>query len=155
MKSDEVKAYIYIGGAVVVAYVAYRAVTGASRAAGAVGGAVASAAGAVDDGIAGVVGGVGGLFGLPTPDQTISDPKAVRYIIDTEGHMAASARGTAWAYAQAVLMPAGSGGSQVSADVLKRVASAPADIQLGLPSSESALDGPSFSSTRNQQWSYF
>lgn len=55
------------------------------------------------------VGEIGEVVGLPTPDQTIDDPRQVRYIIDHRGRIAASKWGTAGAYLRAELMAAGTG----------------------------------------------
>lgn len=60
---------------------------------------------AADKAVATGVGAVGSIFGLPTPDQTISDPHAVRRIIDSEGYLAASMKGTATAFFAALQLP--------------------------------------------------
>jgi len=62
------------------------------------------------DGAAGVVvSAAGKAVGLPSTSETLDDPAQVRYVIDASGMWEASKWGTAWAFLQAVSMPAGSG----------------------------------------------
>lgn len=158
MNSDEAKAYVYLGAAVVVAFVAYKAVTKASAAAGAIGAAVGNAASAVNNGVTSVVGGIGSTMGLPTPDETIDDPYVVRYIIDTEGQFEASKRGTAMAYFKALTMPAGSGHPMQSAftkDQIQTIANGlPSVLGTSTDTTGSILSGPSFNDIKNNPWGW-
>lgn len=79
---------------------------GLTGAAGAAGAAVVNAAQAAT---VGAVGAVGAVIGLPSPSETTDDPAAVRWIIDTYGHMPASQWGSALALLRAELMSSGSG----------------------------------------------
>jgi hypothetical protein len=158
MKSDDIKGFLYLGGAVLGAYLVYRAVTGVSNAAGAAVGALGDAAKAADKAFAGGVGAVGGWFGLPTPDETIDDPAVVRHIIDTEGSYEASKRGTAIAYIRALSMPAGSGHPMVSVftpDEITRITSAPMLYTPGINPSGDLLAGPTFDDVSNGRWNYY
>jgi hypothetical protein len=92
----------------VVALVAFYVVkrgglVGAAQGAGA---AVVNAAGAA---ASGAVGAIGSSVGLPTPDETTTDPAVARWLIDNAGQMAASKWASAGAYLRAQLMSAGSG----------------------------------------------
>lgn len=157
MNSDQAKAYIYLGGAVVVAYLVYRAASGAAKVAGAVGDAVGAAAGAADTAISTGVGGIGSVFGLPTPDQTIDDPKVVRWIIDNQGQFEASKQGTAWAYIKAQALPSGSGTPPASAqsvftpDQMKNIT---AGLPAGQINTGDILSGPSFSDLKNNPYGW-
>lgn len=62
-----------------------------------------------DSAAAGVVGGVGSTVGLPTPAQTVTDPKQARYMIDVAGYFFASRWASAYALARGALLPAWSG----------------------------------------------
>lgn len=101
---------LLIGAALVgVAWYVWRkggivqAATAAGTAAGA---AVVNTAGAV---ASGAVGAVGASVGLPTPDETTTDPKVARWIIDREGYFEASKWAGAPALARAMFMDAGTG----------------------------------------------
>lgn len=159
MTSDQAKAYIYTGGAIVAAYLLYRVLTGASKVAGAVGDAVGTAAGAVDTTVAAGVGGIGYVFGLPTPGQTIDDPAVVRYIIDTQGQFEASKQGTAWAYIKANTMAPGSGhpaGTTLTADQMKNVTTGmPVMTVPQTDQSGSILSGPSFNDLKDNPWGWY
>lgn len=94
-------ALLLIGIAAVVGYVLYK-------------GSIAKAL--VDAGngaITGVVNQAGSVVGLPTTDQVTTDPHVARYIIDATnqygGQFMASKWSSAGAYAQAQMLPAGSG----------------------------------------------
>lgn len=83
---------------------------GIANAATSAGGAAVDAA----EGVAvGVVGGIGERVGLPTPDETTTDPAVARWIIDNYGQLQASKWASAWAYARAQFMSEGSGTSPV------------------------------------------
>lgn len=159
MNSDQAKTYIYLGGAVVAAYLLYRVATGAAKVAGAVGDAVGTAAGAANTTVAAGVGAVGSVFGLPTPAQTIDDPEVVRYIIDTQGQFEASKQGTAWAYIKALAMKPGSGhplaGSGVTAGQMKNVTAGMPVLELPQDGSGSILSGPSFNDLKNNPYGWF
>lgn len=81
----------------------------ARQIAGAAADAVGAVAGGVNNVATGIVGGIGSTVGLPTPDQTISDPAVVRHILDTQGWFEASKQGTAMAFFEALGMSPGSG----------------------------------------------
>lgn len=103
---------LYGAGLVLVGYAGwklYRAAGSVANVAGSVATAAGQAAGAVNDGIASGVGVVGGVVGLPTPEQTISDPAQVRYIIDRDGWFTASKWATAGALWSAMSVPVGAG----------------------------------------------
>jgi hypothetical protein len=91
-------------GAVAAFYVWRKGSIGA--AASSAGAAVVNAAGGV---ASGAVGAIGASVGLPTPDQTTTDPAVARWLIDRAGYFTASQ----WAGVPALLsawsMPAGSG----------------------------------------------
>jgi hypothetical protein len=55
------------------------------------------------------VGGLGSLVGLPTPDDTETDPAVARYIIDQLGYISASAWCGAGALFSGAMMASGSG----------------------------------------------
>lgn len=57
----------------------------------------------------GAVGAVGSTVGLPTPSQTVTDPREARWIIDNVGHLEASKWSSASAYLQGVFLASGSG----------------------------------------------
>lgn len=99
------RAIMYAAGALALLYV----VTKAGDAAGALGSGIASGARAAEGVAVDGVGAIGAVFGLTPPSETIDDPQAVRYIIDTEGTFAASHKGTLSAFLKAMQMPAGSG----------------------------------------------
>lgn len=92
-------------GAAVLLLILYNA----RQVAGAAADAVGAVAGGVNTVATGIVGGIGAAVGLPTPDQTISDPAVVRYILDTQGWFEASKQGTAMAFFEALGMAPGSG----------------------------------------------
>jgi hypothetical protein len=85
-------------------YVAKRG--GLVEAAKGAGAAVVDAAGAA---ASGAVGAIGASAGLPTPDETTTDPAVARWLIDNAGQLAASKWASAGAYLRAQLMAAGSG----------------------------------------------
>lgn len=111
MKTPEINPELaLIGvGAIVVIYLASKAGKAAAAAAGAAASAVKSTAQVVNAGTTGVVAAISNTVGLPTPSQTIDDPAQVRWIIDNVGYMSGSEWGTAWAFIQALGLPAGSG----------------------------------------------
>jgi hypothetical protein len=78
-------------------------VTGAAKAAGTA--AVDAAVGVSS----GVVGGIGSAVGLPTPDETTTDPAVSRWIIDNYGWFTATKWSGAVALARAMMMGEGSG----------------------------------------------
>ena len=79
---------------------------GIAPAAQAVGAAAVTAAGSA---ASGAVGAVGASVGLPTPDQTVTDPVQVRWLIDHYGYWEASKWAGAPALIRAAGMDAGSG----------------------------------------------
>lgn len=109
MTKVDPKLVLYGAVGVGLLYVIWRAVGAAGKAAGAVADGVVSAAKTANTATAGAVSGIGSAFGLPTTDQTISDPEQVRWIIDNVGHMEASKWGTALAFMAAEGMAPGSG----------------------------------------------
>lgn len=83
---------------------------GAANAAAAVGQAAGSAAVAVVGGVAtGTVNAVSNAVSLPTTDQTTTDPKVARWIIDNAGHFEATKWAGVPALAKALFMAPGSG----------------------------------------------
>ena len=78
-----------------------------NAAAGAGAAVVNAAADAIGGATTGAVGAVGAQVGLPTPDQTTTDPRVSRYIIDHPGggYFAASKWSSATALAQAMMLP--------------------------------------------------
>jgi len=116
-------AVLTLAGVVVIGFVGfklYKAGAAVGQAVSDAGAAIYDAAyGAADytwhqaadrDGAAGVVvSAVGKVVGLPSTAETLDDPAQVRFIIDRSGMWEASKWGTAWAFLQAVSMPAGSG----------------------------------------------
>lgn len=79
---------------------------GINAAATSAGAAVVEAAGSA---ASGAVGAIGSGVGLPTPTQTTTDPQVARWLIDHHGYWTASLWSGAWALAQALTLPAGSG----------------------------------------------
>lgn len=90
---------ILIGVALIVGYVIYK-------------GSIAKALTDAASGLAvGTVNTAGSIFGLPTTSQVTTDPHVSRYIIDAPGggQLMASQWSSAGAYAQALVLPSGSG----------------------------------------------
>lgn len=79
---------------------------GIAPAAAAAGAAAVNAAGAA---ASGAVGAVGAAAGLPTPDETTTDPAVARWLIDGYGYFEASKWSGALALARAAFMDEGSG----------------------------------------------
>ena len=79
---------------------------GLSNAAKGAGAAVVNAAGAA---VNGAVGAVSEAVGLPTPDDTTTDPRVARWIIDNAGAWQASKWAGVPALVAAAQLPAGSG----------------------------------------------
>jgi len=77
---------------------------GVAQAASSIGAAAVNVAGA-----AGAVGAIGSSVGLPTPDQTTTDPKVARYLVDRAGWLFASKWSSAGALFTAASMNVGSG----------------------------------------------
>jgi hypothetical protein len=110
-------------------YLLWQGIQAAKGAASAVGSAVASGAAAVESGTVSVVGAIGSAVGLPTPDETLHDPKQVRWIIDHVGRMAASEWGTALAFTSAIWMNEGAGDNNPPPDwVLGRLGINPGSV---------------------------
>lgn len=103
-------------GVVVVGLYVWKMGGIANAAKGAAGAAVDVAEGAA----VGTVGAIGERFGLPTPDQTTTDPAVARWIIDNYGQMEASKWSSAWAYARSQFMSEGSGVSPPAGSDLAR-----------------------------------
>jgi hypothetical protein len=98
-------ALLIVGAGLVAAVYVWRK-GGVAQAATAVGAGLVNAAGGV---ASGAVGAVGASVGLPTPDQTTTDPKVARYVIDQAGYLEASKWASATALFSAMTMPANSG----------------------------------------------
>lgn len=79
---------------------------GLTAAASSIGAGVVSAVGGATSG---AVGAVGAAVGLPTPDETTTDPRVARWIIDQAGYFTASKWAGVPALLEAVTLPAGSG----------------------------------------------
>lgn len=79
---------------------------GLAPAAAAAGAAAVNAAGSA---ASGAVGAVGASVGLPTPDETTTDPAVARWLIDGYGYLEASKWAGAVALGRAAFMDAGSG----------------------------------------------
>lgn len=109
MQNMDGKTILFASVGVALLYVVYKATKAAGDAAGKLADAGAGALHAANDATSTTVGAVGAAFGLPTPDETLSDPAQVRWIIDNAGHMAASQWGTALAWLKAEGMQAGTG----------------------------------------------
>jgi hypothetical protein len=109
MSNIDPKDAIVLGGLVVGLFLLYKGVNAAGKAAAAVGGAVADTAKAAESATVATVGAIGAAVGLPTPSETISDPRQVRWIMDHVGSWPASQWGTASAYISALNMAPGSG----------------------------------------------
>ena len=135
---DNAKGWATIAVAVAGMYLLWQGIGAAKKVAGAVGSAVGAAAdavgvaaGASEDAFVGTVGAIGSVAGLPTPDETLTTPGQVRWIIDNAGHYAASQWGTATAYVKATLMAEGSGNNNPPADwVLVRLGFDPAGLSV-------------------------
>lgn len=100
---------VVLGGLVVGLYLLWQGMDAAKNAATKVGQAVADGAAAAESGAVAVVGAIGAAAGLPTPGETLSDPRQVRWIIDHVGTFAASQWGTAAAFVSASWLPVGGG----------------------------------------------
>ena len=104
------RAYLAAGGVLVVGVLAFllwaRSRGGPAGVGQAVGAAVVDAAGGL---VSGSVGAAGEAVGLPTPGQTITDPKQARWLIDRAGHFEASRWAGAYALIAALRLPPGSG----------------------------------------------
>jgi hypothetical protein len=79
---------------------------GVAQAASSIGAAAVNVAGAA---ASGAVGAIGSSVGLPTPDQTTTDPKVARYLVDRAGWLFASKWSSAGALFTAASMNVGSG----------------------------------------------
>jgi len=101
---------VMMAGAGVLLYIVYKG--SVSKAIGTLattaGEAAVTAAGGL---VVGTVTGASNVVGLPTPAQTATDPAVARWIMDDPrgGQFAASKWASFPAYAQALMMPAGSG----------------------------------------------
>ncbi|MFY9477178.1 MAG: hypothetical protein WAQ08_05875 [Aquabacterium sp.] len=116
IKRDELMNVLTLAAVGVGLYLAYKGV----KAVGSVVGAVGNAAQAAGDGLATGVSAIGDVFGLPSANQTISNPAQVRWIIDNVGSYQASRWGAAAAYVTALGMPAGSGSGNPPPDYVLR-----------------------------------
>ena len=88
---------------------------GIAQAASSAGAAAVNAAGSA---ASGAVGAVGASVGLPTPDQTTTDPDVARWLIDHAGYFEASKWSGAPALFHAMLLPAGSGRAPAAGSAL-------------------------------------
>lgn len=79
---------------------------GVAQAASGAGAAIVNAAGGA---ASGAVGAIGSSVGLPTPDETTTDPAVARWLIDRAGYFEASKWAGAPALWNAAFLPAGSG----------------------------------------------
>jgi hypothetical protein len=111
MKLDSIHVSFLMAGAVVagLAFFVWRKGGVAQAAASAGSAAGAAVVDAVGGAASGAVGAVGATVGLPTPDETTTDPDVVRWIIDTHGYYTASKWAGAAALISAAMQPAGSG----------------------------------------------
>lgn len=105
-------------------------IAGAAKSIGA--GAVDAAGGVVSGG----VGAIGATVGLPTPDETTTDPAVVRWIIDTHGYLTASKWAGAVALAKAAFMDAGSGTPPPAGSTLARALPAPEATYTTMPTGQ-------------------
>ncbi|HEV6968851.1 hypothetical protein [Roseateles sp.] len=105
------EAAIVIGAglvAVALVYVVMRkGVAGTAQAAAS--GVASAAVGAVQGAAVGTVDGVSQAVGIPTTEQTTTDPGQARWIIDNYGQWEASQWASAGAYLRALWMDAGTG----------------------------------------------
>lgn len=80
---------------------------------GGLGNVVKSAAGglvnAAGEGVSGAVGAISTGIGIPTPDDTTTDPAVARWLIDRVGYFTASQWSSLPALGSAAFMPVGSG----------------------------------------------
>lgn len=128
---DNAKGWATIAVAVAGLYLLWQGIGAAKKVAGAVGDAVGAAAAASENAFVGSVGAIGSVVGLPTTDETLTNPAQVRWIIDNVGHYAASQWGTATAYVKATLMAEGSGNNNPPTDwVLVRLGFDPAGLSV-------------------------
>lgn len=95
---------ILAGGALAALYVLRKGSVSAAAS-----GAAAAAVNAAGGAARGAVGAVGAGIGLPTPDETTTDPLVARWLIDNHGYLAASQWSGAPALWEAMFMAAGSG----------------------------------------------
>lgn len=86
--------------------------------ANAVAGAGSAIVGAADQAVAGGVGAIGSTVGIPTPAQTTTDPAVARWLIDSQGWLAASKWSSAGALFTAMSLPIGSGTAPASGSLL-------------------------------------
>ena len=102
---------------------------GVTQAAAGAGAAVVNAAGGA---ASGAVGAVGAAVGLPTPDDTTTDPGVARWLIDRAGYFEASKWAGAVALARAAMMDKGSGTPPPAGSPIARA----------FPVAPAASDGP-------------
>lgn len=102
MNLAKTESMLLIGGVAVAAYLVFKVASNPAKA----GAALVNGAGAV---VSGGVGAVGATVGLPTPDQTETDPAVARYVIDALGYWKASQWCGAGALFSASMLDANSG----------------------------------------------
>ncbi len=100
---------LYGAAAVAGLYLLVQLVGTVKKVAGAAGDAAATVGSGANTVVTGVASGLGSIVGLPTPGETIDDPKQVRWIMDNVGHLEASTHGTASAWIKALSLAHGSG----------------------------------------------
>lgn len=113
---------------------------GAAGAGAAVGAAAVEAAGGA---VSGAVGAAGAAVGLPTPAETLTDARQVRYLIDRFGYLTASQWAGAPALFEAWRMQPGTGTAPPAA-VLQRIGTAPAAAEPSRQATPAELDYPAW-----------